>query len=218
MIDFHTHTFLSDGVLSPNELVQRARQFGYKAIAISDHVDISNVEFIVKEIAKFCTSVNKFYNDILVLPGVEITHVHPNQINEVAELAKKLGCKIVLVHGETIVEPVEKETNIKAIESVYVDILAHPGLISEEEVKLAVKKGKYLEITSKKGHSLTNGHVAKLAKKYNAKIVINTDTHTPDNLITIDTAYKILKGAGLDDEDIRQVFKNSEDILKSLPS
>ncbi|MCS7299636.1 MAG: histidinol phosphate phosphatase domain-containing protein [Spirochaetia bacterium] len=216
MIDLHSHTFFSDGVLSPNELVQRARQFGYKALAITDHVDASNVDFVVKEIVNFCNSIRSYYDDIIVLPGVEITHVHPDQINEVAELAKKRGAKIVVVHGETIVEPVERLTNRKALESKFVDILGHPGLISEEEVKIAVSNGKYIEITARKGHSLTNGYVAKVCKKFGAMMVIDTDTHTPDNLITKDFAYKILKGAGLEDEDIARVFKNSEDLVKSV--
>ena len=43
--------------------------------------------------------------------------------------ARALGAQIVLVHGETIVEPVPPGTNHQAIEAG-VDILAHPGLIS----------------------------------------------------------------------------------------
>jgi len=218
MIDLHMHTFLSDGELSPNELVQRARKIGYSAMAITDHVDISNVEIVVKEIVKFCEEAKNYYTDIIVLAGVEITHVPPHHINEIAEFAKKLGTKIVVVHGETIVEPVELGTNREAIKSKYVDILAHPGLISEEDVILAKENQKYLEITAKKGHSITNGHVAKLCKKHNVKMVINTDTHSPENLITDETARKILKGAGLDDSDIITVFQNSLEIVKKYNS
>lgn len=216
MIDLHTHTFFSDGVLSPNELVQRARKQGYEAIAITDHVDISNIEFIVKEIVSFCNSVKNYYDDILVIPGVEITHVHPNQINEIAEFSKKHGVKIVVVHGETIIEPVEYGTNRKALESPYVDILAHPGLISEEDIKIAIKNSKYIEITTKKGHSITNGYVASICKKLGAKMVLNTDTHTPENLITDEFAIKSLIGAGLSYEESIQVLQNSKDLIKSL--
>jgi len=218
MIDLHMHTFLSDGELSPNELVQRARKIGYSAMAITDHVDISNVEIVVKEIVKFCEEAKNYYTDIIVLPGVEITHVPPHHINEIAEFAKKLGTKIVVVHGETIVEPVELGTNREAIKSKYVDILAHPGLISEEDVILANENQKYLEITARKGHSITNGHVAKLCKKHNVKMVINTDTHSPENLITDETARKILKGASLEDSDIITVFQNSLEIVKKYNS
>jgi predicted metal-dependent phosphoesterase TrpH len=45
MYDFHTHTFLSDGVLSPIELIRRALVRGYKAIGVTDHVGVGNLEF-----------------------------------------------------------------------------------------------------------------------------------------------------------------------------
>jgi histidinol phosphatase-like PHP family hydrolase len=121
---------------------------------------------------------------------------------------------VVVVHGETIVEPVEEGTNKEAIRSEYTDILAHPGLILEEDIILAKENQKYIEITARKGHSLTNGHVAKLCKKHNVKMVLNTDSHSPENLITDEMAKKILKGAGLDDTDIISVFQNSLDIVK----
>jgi len=40
---------------------------------------------------------------------------------------------------------------------------------------MAAEKGILLEITARKGHSLTNGHVAKLAKKHGAALVLNTE-------------------------------------------
>ena len=44
MYDFHTHTFLSDGVLTPVELIRRAHVAGYRVIAITDHVGPGNLE------------------------------------------------------------------------------------------------------------------------------------------------------------------------------
>ncbi|GAF74279.1 unnamed protein product, partial [marine sediment metagenome] len=54
MIDLHTHSLLSDGQLCPAELVQRAKKQGYRALAITDHVDSSNLDLIVSQIVKFC--------------------------------------------------------------------------------------------------------------------------------------------------------------------
>ena len=48
---------------------------------------------------------------------------------------------LVVVHGESIIEPVEKGTNIAALQCPYVDILAHPGLITLEEAKMAAARG-----------------------------------------------------------------------------
>ena len=44
MYDFHTHTFLSDGVLSPIELIRRAFVRGYRGMAVTDHVGLGNVD------------------------------------------------------------------------------------------------------------------------------------------------------------------------------
>ena len=71
--------------------------------------------------------------DILALPGVEITHTPKEDIDLLAREARALGAKVVNVHGETIVEPVEPGTNRAAVSSRHVNILAHPGLITPDE-------------------------------------------------------------------------------------
>ena len=55
MYDFHTHTLLSDGVLSPIELIRRAQVRGYRAMAVTDHVGLGNVEFVLKTLVVDCT-------------------------------------------------------------------------------------------------------------------------------------------------------------------
>jgi histidinol phosphatase-like PHP family hydrolase len=214
VIDLHTHSLFSDGELIPSELVRRARHAGYRAIAITDHGDASNLDFIIPRVAGVCQSLSKAY-DIQVIPGIELTHVPPALINELAVAARKLGAKLVLVHGETIVEPVEAGTNAAAL-AAPVDILAHPGLITEQEVKLAAERGVCLEITARKGHSLTNGHVAMLARKYGASLVLNTDAHSPQDLISLEMARKIARGAGLAVQEIEAMFGNSETLVRKI--
>ena len=212
MLDLHTHTLLSDGELLPSELVRRAAVKGYQAIAITDHVDVSNIDWVISRLIKDCHELKKHFQ-IEIIPGAEITHVPPESIKPMAEEARKLGAEIVLVHGETIVEPVAPSSNAKALESP-IDILAHPGLIKEEEVALAKQNGIMLEITARKGHSLTNGHVAKLALKIGAGLVLNTDAHAPGDLITADMARQIALGAGLDEEDFSRARMNARELVK----
>ena len=214
MIDLHTHSLLSDGQLLPSELVQRASVKGYQALAITDHVDLSNIDWVISRLIKDCRELSKSF-DIQIIPGAEITHVPPGSIKPMAEEARRLGAKLVVAHGETIVEPVAPQTNRKALESP-IDILAHPGLITEDEVMLAKKNGIMLEITARKGHSLTNGHVAKMALKVGAELVLNTDGHSPDDLISDNQAQKIALGAGLTEEDYNQLKKNTQKLLKLL--
>jgi histidinol phosphatase-like PHP family hydrolase len=214
VIDLHTHCLFSDGELIPSELVRRARHAGYRAIAITDHGDASNLDFIIPRVAGVCQSLSEAYG-ILVIPGIELTHVPPALINELAITARKLGAKLVLVHGETIVEPVEAGTNAAALNAP-VDILAHPGLITEEEVALAAKRGVYLEISARKGHSLTNGHVAKLARQQGASLVLNTDAHSPGDLISLEMARKIARGAGLAESEMEALAGHAEALIRKI--
>jgi len=212
MIDLHTHSLFSDGVLVPSELVRRAVIKGYEVIAITDHGDSSNLDFIIPRIAAACKELNRRWN-IKALPGIELTHIPPETFSELTARARSLGAVIVVAHGETLVEPVHPGTNRAAIEA-RVDILAHPGLITKEEAELAKKNGVYLEITTRKGHSLSNGHVAKIANETGAQLVIDTDTHEPGDLVTDELARNILLGAGISPDAIALIFQNSKKLAE----
>ena len=216
MYDFHTHTFLSDGALSPVELIRRALARGYRAMALTDHVGLGNVEFVVKALVIDCAQATKRW-DILALPGVEITHVPKDDIDMVARTAKEMGAKLVAVHGETPVEPVEAGTNEAALRSDFVDVLAHPGLISYDEARLAAERGIYLEVSARKGHSLANGHVVKIAREAGAATVLDSDAHEPDDLLTPDIRQKVAKGAGLNDDEVHALLEtNPRKLLAKL--
>ena len=94
------------------------------------------------------------------------------------------------------------------------DILAHPGLITEAEVRLAGKKGVLLEITARRGHSLSNGHVARLALKCGARMVYNTDSHSPGDFTPWETAVRIIRGAGLSDRDAARMQENARNLVE----
>jgi putative hydrolase len=212
MIDLHTHSLLSDGELLPSELARRARVKGYSLIGISDHVDVSNIENVVSAILRLSEKLT-YYEGITILPGVEITHAPRGLIKDLITAARKLGIFYVVVHGETIAEPVEEGTNRAAIEGG-TDILAHPGLISDEEVLLAKEKNVLLEISGRKGHSLSNGRVAQLAKKTGARLVFDTDAHSPSDLVSEEEARKVVLGAGLTGEDFVEMQQNAADLAR----
>lgn len=215
MIDLHTHTFSSDGVLLPSELIRRALVTGYRAIGITDHGDESNLEDLIGRAVRAAAAWSG-QEDIVVLPGVEITHVQPRRIAELAARARELGARVVVVHGETITEPVAPGTNAAAVRCPDVDILAHPGLISADDARAASETGVHLEITTRKGHSAANGHVASVARQCGASLVLNTDTHAPGDLATSKDAWAILRAAGLDDTETDAVLGNSARLLERI--
>ncbi len=216
MFDLHCHSLFSDGELLPSELVRRLEVKGYDAVCITDHADESNMAFIIGEMKKVIEKINQ-YSKTKLICGIELTHVHPKRIKGLTTEARALGAKIVVCHGETIVEPVIPGTNRAAIEAG-VDILAHPGMISEEDVELAVKNGVRLELSGRKGHSLTNGHVAKLSREKGAFLVINSDGHAPDDFMEKERGRLVGMGAGLSKDEVEKIYRDNFEWIKGLIS
>ena len=210
MIDLHTHTIFSDGELIPAEHLRRVENLGYEAVAITDHADSSNLDFIIPRIVKVAEDLNRFSKTKL-LPGIELTHIPPQMYNELVTEARKLGAKIVVGHGETVMEPVYAGTNLAAIQAG-VDILAHPGFITRDEALLAAEKGVFLELTGRKGHSLTNGHVAQIAADTGALLVVNADAHGPGDFMTAKMAETVALGAGLDRERYEKLRRDMSEL------
>lgn len=211
MIDLHTHSFLSDGQLIPEELVRRCEEQGYRFLVITDHVGLSNAEAVIPQLVRLCRALrNK--GTVMVRPGAEVTHVRPELVARAVSLARMAGAEIVLGHGETIVEPVLPGTNRALIEA-RVDVLAHPGLICEADARLAARKGVALEISGRKGHSLTNGHVLHISRSTGAKLVFGSDGHTVGDYPTRAQAERIARGAGMTDDEVNTLFANGEEIF-----
>lgn len=212
LYDFHTHTFHSDGVLSPIELIRRAFVKGYSAIAITDHVALGSLGRVTNEIKDDCALARAHWN-ILAIPGVELTHLPPQAISEVAQKAKEMGARLVIVHGETSTEPIEQGTNLAAVQSPYVDILAHPGLITTEEAALAAQNNVFIELTSRTGHSATNAHVALISQEAQARLLVNSDAHNEDDLLTPALAEAVLHQAGLGEHHYEQILNRNPLLL-----
>ena len=211
MIDLHTHSIFSDGELVPAEHLRRVESMGYEAVAITDHADSSNLDFIIPRIVKVAEDLNRFSQTKLI-PGIELTHIPPQMFGELVSRARELGAKIIVGHGETIMEPVYAGTNLAAIQAG-VDILAHPGFITKDEARLAAEKGVFLELTCRKGHSLTNGHVAGIAADTGALLVVNADAHGPGDFMTAEMAETVALGAGLDMERYEKLRRDMSELV-----
>jgi len=214
MIDLHVHTTFSDGALIPAETARRARVAGYKAICFTDHADHSNLAHILDCMIPFVKQCGA-YTGIEIFAGVELTHVPPALIPDLIDEARVRGAQLVVVHGETLVEPVEEGTNLAAITGG-ADILAHPGLLRPEEAALAAEKGVHIELTTRKGHSLSNGHVVRVAREHGASLIIDNDAHAPGDFVSQELRGKIALGAGLSPEECELVEHNSRRIVERL--
>lgn len=216
VFDFHTHSFLSDGELSPTELIRRALVRGYRAIAITDHVSPSTMQRVIQEAKADCRLAEEYW-EIKAIAGVELTHVPAGSVGLLAARAREMGAEIVVVHGETSVEPVESGTNRAAVTCGHVDILAHPGFLTLEEAKLARENGVCIEISARPGHSITNGYVARIGREAGVTFLVDSDGHAPDDILTKEWARTVALGAGFTTDEAKIILEvNPEIILKRV--
>jgi histidinol phosphatase-like PHP family hydrolase len=211
MYDLHTHSILSDGEMLPIELIRRMAVAGYTTVAITDHVDLSNAGPVLATLDLVRESARLF--GVRLLCGVEITHVPPAQIAGLAKKAKSSGADIVVVHGETPVEPVAEGTNFAACSCTYVNVLAHPGLVTLKDARLAAENGVALEITSRGGHNRTNGHVVRIAHEAGCQLVVDSDAHAPHDILDKRAKFLVAKGAGLTDAECKEVISLNIDLF-----
>ena len=205
-IDLHTHTFLSDGVLLPMEQIRRAEVKGYSVIGLTDHVSYSNYEYVIQALTRDCEVATQEMN-ILALPGAELTHVPPKRIPELARLCREVGAMVLVVHGETVVEPVAPGTNKAAVNCPDIDILAHPGHITSTECKAAKKNDVMLEITSRNGHNTTNGEVFSAGSKNGCGFLVNTDSHIPSDMMDNEMAKSVAQDCGMGARDVTRALE-----------
>ena len=114
------------------------------------------------------------------------------------------GAELVVVHGETPAEPVRPGTNRAALEAG-VDILAHPGFLTQAEAELAREKGVCLEITSRAGPQHHQWPCGRMAKEAGALDGRRYGCPQPRGSHRQERAVQIAFGAGLDWEESRKI-------------
>jgi histidinol phosphatase-like PHP family hydrolase len=215
VIDFHTHSLFSDGALGPAELARRAEVLGYAVLGLADHADPATLDHVIKGARAAARALNGHVGGLLLLPGVEITHVPPALIGDMVRKARDLGASHVVVHGESVAEPVAPGTNLAAIEAG-ADILAHPGLITEKETALAAERGVYLELSGRGGHSLSNGLTARLALKHGAGLLVNSDGHAPGDYLSPERQRAVALGAGLSEDEFQTMMEEAARLAETF--
>lgn len=210
MIDLHTHTFHTDGELGPEELLRRAEEVGVEGLAITDHVDSVTLPNILDLYRSRWSQLREVAPFPVVL-GCELTHVMPDSVDSLAQQAHEAGASLVLVHGESPVEPVRSGTNEAAASSDYVDILAHPGILEPGVAEQAAENNVALELSGRPGHAFGNGHVGRIGQEVGVDLTFSTDAHAPDDLMTPGQAEEVIRGAGV--ENPQTVLDYTEELF-----
>lgn len=180
---------------------------GHRVLAITDHVALEDPRRVLDPLLAEARAFES--GPLATLVGVEITLAPPRSIAPIAREARRAGAQIVIVHGETTAERVPLGTNRAAIESGQVDLLAHPGFLSESDADLAAKNGVALELSGRSLHDRTNGHVARIALAAGADLVVDSDAHRPDDLLDYSMAELVARGAGLTAPQVQRALRDA---------
>jgi putative hydrolase len=98
-----------------------------------------------------------------------------------------------------------------------VDLLAHPGLLKPEEAELAAENGIFLEITSRAGHSLCNGRVARVGREAGARFLVNSDSHSHNDLYRGEFQRQVALGSGLSQKEYEEIIRvNQKKFLEKI--
>ncbi|HYM81073.1 MAG TPA: PHP domain-containing protein [Candidatus Limnocylindria bacterium] len=144
-VDLHTHSFFSDGVLSPEDLVARARLKGLAGLALTDHDSIEGVER---------AAAAAIVAGIDLVPGVELSssldgldlHIlgyyvnpdHPGLRERLEEFKQERRDRIVAIVGR-----LEALGAVIALERVLA--LAGPGVVGRPHVAQALLEAGLVE-------------------------------------------------------------------------
>jgi DNA polymerase (family 10) len=198
--DLHMHTEYSDGVNTPEEMIQAAIKMGYEYVAITDHSKSEHVangmepKRLVKYIAEINKLKNKYANKIHVLCGSEVDILPDGSLDYSDKLLKELDWVVGAVHSrfKSSKEEMTKRI-ITAIESGNMNALAHPTgrLIGTREpyavdidkvIKAAKENNVALEINAFPARlDLKDTHI-RMAVEAGAKLCIGTDSHNTNHL------------------------------------
>lgn len=114
-VEMHCHTVASDGDMQPEELVQNAIRRGYKAICLTDHNTVSNVEETKSYGEKYGLVViggiewTTFWGHLTVIGGnsdIRWLDITPENIDACIMKAKECGDIVTLAHPKRFGSPV----------------------------------------------------------------------------------------------------------------
>jgi DNA polymerase (family 10) len=217
--DLHSHTTLSDGRNSLEEMAAAARARGYAYLAITDHSashgfgDHVTDERLWQRIEEV-RAWNEGKRGFRLLAGSEINIGLDGNLDYPDDLVEALDWVVASVHTSfSVSEAAMTERVLAAIENPNVDCIGHLsgrligrrepyGIDVEAVVEAAARTGTMLEINGNPNRRDLNEHHARLAAEASATIVLNTDAHGVDTLDNMAYAVATARRAWLTAENV----------------
>ena len=212
--DLHTHTTLSDGRNTLEEMAAAAQGRGYSYLAITDHsashgfgdnVTAERLWERVEEIRAW----NEGKRGFRLLAGSEVNIGRDGSLDYPEDLLAALDWVIASVHTSFSISEAKMTARIvTAIENPDVDCIGHltgrligrrdPYAVDVEAViEAAARTSTMLEINGNPNRRDVKEEHAKLAAEAGVPIVLNTDAHGIDTMDNMAYAVIVARGAGL---------------------
>jgi DNA polymerase (family 10) len=217
--DLHSHTTLSDGRNTLEEMAAAGRERGYAYMAITDHsashgfgdhVTAERLWERVEEVREW----NEGKRGFRLLAGSEVNIGLDGSLDYPDELLDALDWVVASVHTSFSVSEKEMTKRVlAAIENPHVDCIGHLtgrligrrepyGIDVEAVVEAAARAGTMLEINGNPNRRDLSEHHARLANEAGATIVLNTDAHGVDTLGNMAYAVATARRAWLTADDV----------------
>ena len=230
--DLHSHTTLSDGRNTLEEMAEAGRKRGYAYMAITDHsashgfgdhVTAERLWERIEEVAAW----NEGKRGFRLLAGSEVNIGLDGGLDYPEDLLEALDWVVASVHTSfAISEKAMTERVLAAIENPHVDCVGHLtgrligrrepyGIDVEAVAEAAAHGGTMLEINGNPNRRDLSEQHARLACEAGVTIVLNTDAHGVDTLGNMPYAVATARRAWLTADDIANT-KNWRDFKKLL--
>jgi len=217
--DLHSHTTLSDGRNTLEEMADAARDRGYAYLAITDHSashgfgDHVTAERLWERIAEV-EAWNKGKRGFRLLAGSEINIGLDGSLDYPDDVVEALDWVVASVHTSFAIAEKEMTTRVlAAIENPQVDCIGHLtgrligrrepyGIDIEAVAEAAARTGTMLEINGNPNRRDLSEQHARLAAEAGVTIVLNTDAHGVETLNNIAYAVATARRAWLTADQI----------------
>jgi DNA polymerase (family X) len=217
--DLHSHTTLSDGRNSLDEMAEAGRDRGYAYMAITDHSashgfgDHVTAERLWERIDEV-KAWNEGKRGFRLLAGSEINIGLDGSLDYPDDVVEALDWVVASVHTSFAISEKEMTARVlTAIENPLVDCIGHLtgrligrrepyGIDVEAVVEAAARTGTMLEINGNPNRRDLSEQHARLAAEASVTIVLNTDAHGVDTLGNMAYAVATARRAWLTPDNI----------------
>ncbi len=212
--DLHSHTTLSDGRNTLEEMAEAGRERGYAYMAITDHsashgfgdhVTAERLWERIDEVADW----NKGKRGFRLLAGSEVNIGLDGSLDYPDDLLAALDWVVASVHTSFAVSAKEMTARVlAAIDNPHVDCIGHLtgrligrrepyGIDIEAVAEAAARTGMLIEINGNPNRRDLSEQHARLARDAGVTIVLNTDAHGVNTLSNMEYAVATARRAWL---------------------